>query len=124
MAMNIAPEEMDRYRRAARRHWQTEQHERVTRRERGWQLAYQAAQLLRAEYGVERVVVFGSLTHADRFTRWSDVDIAAWGLTAQNWLKAMGAVYDIARDIEVHLVDVACCSLDLLAAIERDGVDV
>lgn len=119
-ALNITPEEMAQYRRAARRRWQQEQ----ARRERAWQLARQAADLLRQKYGVERVVVFGSLTHPDRFSLHSDLDMAAWGLTAKNWLKAMGAVRYLSEEIEVNLVDAGCCSPELLAVIERDGAPV
>lgn len=92
------------------------------RREHAWQLARRAATLLKKEYGVQRVVVFGSLAHPAGFTLWSDVDLAAWGLTSANWLRAMGAVRELSDEIEVNLVDVACCSPGLLAAIEREGV--
>jgi len=70
----------------------------------------------------QRVVVFGSLTHADRFTLWSDVDLAAWGLTPANWLRAIGAVKSLSTEVELNLVDVTCCSPELLTAIEREGV--
>ena len=76
----------------------------------------------KAQYGVEQVSVFGSLTHPDRFTEWSDVDLAAWGLTTANWLKASAAVRALASDIELNVVDVSVCSSELLAAIAREGV--
>lgn len=87
-----------------------------------WRLARLAAELLKTQYNVSQVAVFGSLTHHDRFTQWSDVDLAAWGLTAANWLKASAAVRALAKDIELNVVDVATCSPELLAAIERDGI--
>lgn len=113
---------MERYKRTARARRQLERKRREMRRERAWQLARRAAALLKEEYDVQRVVVFGSLTHPDRFTLWSDVDLAAWGLTSANWLRAMGAVRELSDEIEVNLVDVACCSPELLMAIEREGV--
>ncbi len=99
---------MARYKRTALARWQT--------------LARQAAALLKNMYGVQRVVAFGSLTQQDRFTSWSDVDLAAWGLTAANWLRAMAAVRALFAEIELNLVDVACCSPELLAVIEEEGV--
>jgi predicted nucleotidyltransferase len=115
---------MEQYKRTARTRWLAEKEEERSRRQRAWQLAHQAAELLKTEYGVQRVVAFGSLTHPDRFTRWSDVDIAAWGLTASNWLRAMAAARDLSDEIEVNLVDVACCSTRLLAVIEHEGVSL
>ena len=94
------------------------------RREQAWQLARQAAALLKNEFGVERVVVFGSLVHEGRFTQWSDVDLAAWGLSSANWLRASAAVGKLSKEIEISLVDVGSCSPELLAAIERDSVSL
>jgi predicted nucleotidyltransferase len=118
----LPAEQMERYKRTARLRWQAEKERRDRRHERAWELARQAAALLKSEYGAQRVVAFGSLTPPDRFTIWSDVDLAAWGLTSASWLKAIGAVKSLSREIELNLVDVECCSPELLAAIERDGV--
>lgn len=120
--LQIPAEQLKRYRRTARARWKAEQQRQEERRARAWELARQAAQLLKEQYGVPRVVVFGSLTHSGRFTRWSDVDLAAWGLTSANWLRASAAVRELSREIDLNLVDVACCSPELLDVIERDGV--
>ncbi len=122
MSLEITAPDLMRYRAAARERWQRERTQRAERQQRAWRLARQAADLLRTRYGVERVSVFGSLAHGERFSLWSDVDLAAWGLTATNWLAAGAAVRALARDIELNLVDVSGCSPELLAAIERDGV--
>jgi len=113
---------MEEYKRTARARHRAERKRRDAQHTRAWRLARQAATLLKAEYGAQRVMVFGSLTHPDRFTQWSDVDLAAWGLTPTNWLRAIGAGKGLSREIELNLVDVACCSPELLAMIERDGV--
>lgn len=113
---------MERYKRTARVHWQAEKKRLEVRRERAWELVRQAATLLKDRYDAQRVVVFGSLVRADSFTLWSDVDLAAWGLTSANWLRAMAAVRELGEDIDLNLVDVACCSPELVAAIEREGV--
>lgn len=120
----IPPEQMVQYRETAIRHTREGQELERERRERAWQLAHQAAALLRERYGVSRVVVFGSLIHPNRFTLWSDLDIAAWGLTAHNWLRASAAVRELSREIDVNLVDVTCCSAELRAAIDQDGVSL
>ena len=122
MTLQIPVEQMEQYKRTARARWQAELRRRDARRERAWDLAHRAAALLRQEYGVQRVVVFGSLTQPDRFTQWSDVDLAAWGLTASNWLRAIGAVNSLSGEVALNLVDVECCSPELLTAIEREGM--
>ena len=42
----------------------------AARRDKAWQAAFQAADLLKKEFGASRVVVFGSLAHEDWFTPW------------------------------------------------------
>jgi predicted nucleotidyltransferase len=79
---------------------------------------------LRRQFGVERVVVFGSLVHPGSFTPWSDVDIAAWGLRPDDTFRAIGVAMDVAPEIAVNLVDVGTCRASLLGVIEAEGVDV
>ena len=122
MSFEVSAPELEHYRTSAQARWRSERTQRAARQQRAWQLARQAADLLRAHYAVQRVSVFGSLAHPDRFTQWSDVDLAAWGLTASNWLKASAAVRALASDIELNVIDVSGCSPGLLASIARDGV--
>ncbi len=121
MTLQISAPEMQEYKRTARQRWQAEQTQLARRRERAWELAHQAAEMLRRDFAAARVVVFGSLVQEGQFTEWSDVDLAAWGLDSSNWLKAIGAVQRLSDEIELNLVDVESCSPELLAAIEREG---
>jgi uncharacterized protein len=120
--MSISPEALAAYRRTARERWLHEQQERAVRHADAWKAAQEAARVLREEFGVERVVVFGSLVHPGRFTARSDIDLAAWGLTDVNWLAAIGAVHRLYDQFDLNLVDVSACAPALLAVIERDGV--
>lgn len=124
MTLQISAENMQQYRHTARMRYLADQAFRDVRRQRAWQLARQAAALLKDQYDVDSVVAFGSLTHPGRFTRWSDVDLAAWGLTPDNWLRAIGAVRALSDEIDIVLVDMACCSPELAASILRDGVPI
>jgi len=123
-ALDLAPEEMAAYRAAARRRHKHEQQALIQRERQAWELARRGAALLRERFGATRVMVFGSLVHERCFTPWSDVDIAAWGIRYQDTLRAIGAVMDLGREIEVNLVDVQTCSASLLAAIEQEGVEL
>ncbi len=119
---NMSVEELERCRqnlRAGAQKWVIEQ---AARRELAWQLTRQAADLLKQQFQVERVVVFGSLLYPERFTPWSDVDLAAWGLTSKNWLKAIMEVHHLSDKIELNLVSVMNCPPKLLRVIEQEGV--
>ena len=104
----------------ARRH--REKEELLQREERARQLAERAAGLLKDDFGATRVVLFGSLAHPGRFTSWSDVDIAAWGIDPRDTLTAIGAIFDLDTEISVNLVDVNACKRHILAEIEREGI--
>jgi hypothetical protein len=69
------------------------------------------------------MVVFGSLIHADCFTLWSDVDIAAWGIAPHDIFRAIRAVHDLATDIAVNLVDVEACQPTICTLIEQEGIE-
>jgi predicted nucleotidyltransferase len=130
-ALDLTPQEIAAYRAAAQRRHQQAQQELALREQKAWQLARRAADLLRAQFGATRVIVFGSLVHPGCFTPWSDVDIAAWGIQPADTFRAIGAVMDLDDDdhdvyleIEINLVDVGACTPSLLETIERDGVEL
>lgn len=122
--LDVSPDKLDQYRLTAA----LRQKERVAkikpRMEKGWELARKAAQVLRKQYHAKRVAVFGSLLHESRFTQWSDVDIAAWGIPPEQTFRAIGAVMDLDPTIEINLVDVNTCPPSLLEAIEQEAVDL
>jgi predicted nucleotidyltransferase len=120
----VAPRELAVYRAMAQHRWKRERQRAEERRERAWEVAREAAQMLKEQFGAKRVVVFGSLVHKGCFTQWSDADLAAWGLRPEATFRAMGAVMDLDAEIEVNLVDVAVCRPSLRAVIEREGIEV
>lgn len=83
-----------------------------------------AAMLLRGQFGATRGVVFGSLVRQGCFTRWSDVDIAVWGIYPEKTFLAIYAVAHMDEEIEVDLVDVKACRPSLLTAIELEGIEL
>ncbi|MGC1374960.1 MAG: nucleotidyltransferase domain-containing protein [Anaerolineales bacterium] len=122
--MNISPDQLEQYRQTARERQNARVSAAQARMDKAWTLARQAAKLLREQYQAQRVVVFGSLLHETRFTQWSDVDIAAWGIPFDQTFRAIGAVMDLDSSVAVNLVDVDTCVLSLLEAIEREAVDL
>ena len=120
----LSPEKLDQYRRTAIRRQKARAAKMKPRMEKGWKLARKAAKILREHYHAKRVAVFGSLLHETRFTQWSDVDIAAWGIPPERTFRAIGAIMDLDSSLEINLVDVNTCTPSLLKAIEQEAVDV
>lgn len=123
-AQELSSSKLEEYRKTAMRRQKVRISNVKARREKGWNLAKKAAKLLRNEFQAKRVAVFGSLLYEARFTPWSDVDIAAWGIPSDQTFRAIGAVMDLDSSLEINLVDVNTCSPTLLKAIEQEAVDV
>ena len=114
---DFSPEKIATYRATAIRRQKDHQSELKIRQDRAWELARQAAKLLREKYNVKRIVVFGSLIHEGCFNQWS-----AWGIPADLTFRAIGDVLDLDRTQEINLVDVNTCQPSLLAVIELEGI--
>ena len=121
-ARELSPEDLLRYRDAARRRHQSERQALAAREQRAWALARRAAAELRRQFHVDRVAVFGSLVHPGCFTAWSDVDIAVWDLRPEDTLRAIGMAADLDSEIAIDLIDFATGSAALLRAIEQEGI--
>ncbi len=87
-------------------------------------VAQAAATLLRKQFHATRVVLFGSLAHGLWFTRWSDIDLAAWGIPPERFYAAVAAATSLDRDWTVNLVDMATAHTDLKNAIEEEGIEL
>jgi predicted nucleotidyltransferase len=122
--MSISPEMLKQYKATAQERAQAREEVRIARYRRAWQLAREAATLLREQFGATRVRVFGSLTHIDRFTAWSDVDLAVWGLEGTDYFAAVAKMQDLDQDIGIDLVAVPHCSPSLLKQILEEGKDL
>lgn len=95
-----------------------------SRYDEAWRVAKEAAALLKKAYGAKKVVVFGSLAHRSSFTRWSDIDLAAWGIPDDRFYAAVGAVTGLSPEFKVDLVDPTVCRESLRRAAESEGIEV
>jgi len=120
----ISPEKIAVFRQTAQRMREQETREIERRKEIAWAAARRAAALLKEQFQVTRVVVFGSLVHEGCFTRWSDVDIAAWGIAPEHTFRAIGAVMDMESPLDVNLVDVNTCRPSILEMIVEEGIEL
>lgn len=89
-----------------------------------WDVARQAARLLRQKYDVTRVRVFGSVVHTSRFHPDSDVDLAVEGLSTPDYWDALADVLFLDAKVAVDLVDPDTCPSNIWERVEREGVDL
>jgi predicted nucleotidyltransferase len=122
--LNLTPEKIARYRESANKRFQRENADIELRREQAWQEAKRASLILKKQFGATRVVVFGSLARKAGFTRWSDVDIAAWGIAPEDTFSAIGVISELDSDVAINLVDVNTARTSLIEVVERDGIEL
>jgi predicted nucleotidyltransferase len=125
-ALELSPLEWRAYHPAKiieKRH-QQQQVLREVRQQQAWGLVRQVAQRLRHEFLAKRIVLFGSLAHGAWFTRWSDIDLAVWGIPPEQFFMAVVAITDLSPDFKIDLVNPESCSPTLLRIIEQKGIEL
>lgn len=121
IALRVSPEAMVVYRATAKRRWEEERRELARRRERAWQVARRAAELLKEQFGATQVAAFGSLVHGYWFSRTSDIDLAVWGLLAEDYFVAVAKLQDLSPDFRIDLVTMESCRPALRDIILQEG---
>jgi predicted nucleotidyltransferase len=93
-------------------------------RQQAWILVRKAAELLKKKYGANKVIVFGSLANQVNFTRWSDIDLSAWGIPIDRFYAAVAEVADLSSHIKIDLVDPETCKPVVRDSILTDGIEI
>ncbi len=119
----ISSADMEVYRRAARRRKEASEKRRHQLVNRGWDVAFRAAEKLRRHFQAERVVVFGSLLRPDHFDARSDVDLAVLGLADKDYLKAVAMVTGLDTEITVDLIRMEDASPSIYRQVKQ-GEDI
>jgi predicted nucleotidyltransferase len=86
--------------------------------------ARELAKILKARFGVQKVVLFGSLAQMSWFSTGSDVDLAVEGLETRYYWQAWKLAEDIIADRPVDFVEIESVSASLKKAIDRYGVEL
>lgn len=102
----------------ARRRQQQQHDQMRQRREQGLAVAQNAAQVLREEFGVRQVVLFGSVLSKASFHENSDLDLAVWGLSPTDYIKAVARLTALSS-FSIDLVEAETASPHLQAGIEQ-----
>lgn len=92
------------------------------RQQQGLEVARKAAQILKQDFGAQRVVLFGSMLNPERMTWHSDIDLAVWGLPESDYFKA-GAAIERGHSFGIDLVEVQHAKSHILKAIEQ-GIEL
>ncbi|MCU0525593.1 MAG: nucleotidyltransferase domain-containing protein [Elainella sp. Prado103] len=119
----LSADQIARYRAGARQQEQQHQQQQRERQQRGLEVARQAAQLLKQEFGAQRVRLFGSLLDVGRVRQESDVDLAVDGLDDRRYLEAVAQLLDLS-DFSIDLVQVEYAAPRIRQIIDQQGVDL
>jgi len=94
------------------------QREQVMRRIR------EAAKMLKTRFGVQRVVLIGSLAHSAWFAPYSDVDLVVEGLASGDYWEAWRLVEEAIGDRPVDFIEIETAGVSLQRAIQRYGIEL
>jgi len=94
------------------------------RMESAMELARAASRVLKQKFEAKKVVLIGSLLHKSRFTPWSNIDLAVWGIPSDNFYSAVAAVTGMSASFKMDLVDPETCRPALLEVIKKEGVEL
>ena len=103
-AKDLSPEELAQYRQRLDQHFQNRKVDEALL-QRAWQTAHRIAAMLYEDFSAVQVAVFGSLAEPDAFSKWSDIDIAVWGIPNDRYFRASSVASDISGLFKVDLVD-------------------
>ena len=103
-ATDLSPEELAEYRQRLDQHFQNRKVDEALL-QRAWQTVHRIATMLYEDFDATQVAVFGSLAEPDVFSKWSDIDIAVWGIPNDKYFRAVSVASDISGLFKVDLVD-------------------
>jgi predicted nucleotidyltransferase len=118
----ISSEQMAIYRQTAARFAQQDRERLAARYERASEVARRAAVLLRKQFVIDNVLLFGSLVNPSQFHWHSDIDLAVRGLPDQDYFRAVGRLQGIDPEFSIDLVRMEEAPPSLLAVIEKEGI--
>lgn len=119
----LSADQIARYRAGAQQQEQQHQQQQWERQQRGLAVARQAAELLKQEFGAQRVRLFGSLLEVRRIRQESDIDLAVDGLDDRRYLEAVAQLLDLS-DFSIDLVQVEYAAPRIRQIIDQQGVDL
>ncbi len=105
---DLSTEEIKEYRIRPDKHIQSRKADEALL-QRAWQTVHRSAEMLYTDFGATQVAVFGSLVKKGSFSKWSDIDMAVWGIPVDRYFSALWQVDEISGLFKVNLVDFENC---------------
>ncbi|NJN87799.1 MAG: nucleotidyltransferase domain-containing protein [Leptolyngbyaceae cyanobacterium SL_7_1] len=121
--MALSPDQIAHYRAGHEQRSHQHQQAKLQKQQRGMQVARQAAQLLKSQWGATQVVLFGSMLDTTKVHADSDVDLAVWGLPEGDYYRALAELLDIDPEFSIDLIEVQLAKPSLLSVIQL-GVEL
>lgn len=119
-AINAA--QFGKYVAAARQRNCDRQQQMRQRQQAGLEQAKRAAALLKQEFGVQEVMLFGSLLTPESVHPESDIDLAVWGLDRDRYCAAIGTLLCTVNGFNVDLIRLETAPRSLLDCVMHQGV--
>lgn len=125
-ALELSPKEWQKYIDAARKRPPLPELSTTDRelREKRLEKVGKAARQLKNQFGVEKVILFGSLVDDTQFLLNSDVDLAVVGLRSEDYFEAWRLVEEKLVDCIVDLIQLEQATDSLRQSILKYGVEV
>ncbi|MGB5592684.1 MAG: nucleotidyltransferase domain-containing protein [Crocosphaera sp.] len=92
------------------------------RQQKGLKIAKNSAEILKKQFGVKRVVLFGSMLNPENLSPYSDIDLAVWGLSPNALFRA-GATIERGHEFAIDLVEAEKAKPYIRQAIE-EGIEL
>jgi uncharacterized protein len=109
------------YKETIRRREEQAAKELTLRYNKAWEVVRMAESLLKDGFGATRVMVFGSLVHGYWFSPTSDIDLAAWGISDDDYFLVVARLQDISPEFKIDLVKMENCKPELSQVILYEG---
>lgn len=95
-----------------------------SKKRQAFEVAREAARVLREKFGAEKIVLFGTLAHDEWFSQWSDIDLAVLGIESESFYAAVAFVTGLSSSFKIDMVDIKGCRPALKKVIEGEGVEI
>jgi uncharacterized protein len=120
---SLSPKDLASYRRSLKKRLHSSKTDGV-RFERAKKIAQRATSILKERFGVNRVVLFGSVVEPKRFHANSDIDLAVWDLSGREYFQAVGVLQSLDPDFKIDLISFHEALPALQEVILRDGKEL
>ena len=101
---DLSPCELKEYRERLDQHFQNRKVDEALL-QRAWHTAHRIAAMLYEDFEATKVAVFGSLAEKDSFSKWSDIDIAVWGIQGDTYLDAVWKTRHFSSEFKIDLIN-------------------